>query len=453
MCEMVDARVSRLNDDVDALFEVLASVPLLGDLGVVLTDVQNANQRGYFLPDEDERLMRRYVGYLSQREVLLEIVASSKNDFSNEEVNWEERLSSFAVGFAAALVLVRAGKFIIQIAEQGEVVRKKLDDAESRYGLARKSFAYLYKNLTDPQNAWAFYEAVRFYEVHQADFEEMAAQCETMKKVSQLMQEEYGLLDYKKRDAVVSRFKYRYFSFKRRSKSGYIKAMFHLFRLSGSQIAEMKQPHIAKQSKNVDVEILDQAQSFLKPGDILITRHEDALSNLFLPGFWPHAALYIGNDREREELSISLPLDNVNVIEAKKDGVKLRQLSETLEVDAFIVIRPSLTPDEIRKALLNAIGHAGKRYDFLFDFASSNRLACTEVVYRGFHGVGNVHFDLVEKAGRMCLPAEDLINQTLDSGRFHLIGCFTSKPHGFMTGASAYQAFLAHKASLVGEVG
>jgi hypothetical protein len=100
----------------------------------------------------------------------------------------------------------------------------------------------------------------------------------------------------------------------------------------------------------------------------------------------------------------------------KKDGVRNGPAAETLEVDACVVLRPPLTAEEIETGLARAREHEGKLYDFLFDFRTADRLVCTEVVYRGFHGIGAVRFRLEETGGRLCLPAESLVDQALECG-------------------------------------
>ena len=183
--------------------------------------------------------------------------------------------------------------------------------------------------------------------------------------------------------------------------------------MMGSEIAELKIPLIKlpKAPKRVTQNIRDEIRSKLMPGDVFVTRHDDAVSNLFLPGFWPHAALWLG-------------ADDFDILEAKKDGVLLRHIEETLEVDAFVVLRPKLADVLVSEAIERARTHSGKLYDFIFDFSTSDRLVCTEVVYRGFHGIGEIDFTLEDVAGRFCLPAESLINQSISQGWMDVVAIY-----------------------------
>jgi hypothetical protein len=135
-------------------------------------------------------------------------------------------------------------------------------------------------------------------------------------------------------------------------------------------------------------------------------------------------------------------VDDARFLESKKDGVRFRPLHETLEVDACLVLRPPLETPDLARALRQAMAHEGKLYDFLFDFRASDRLACTGVIYRGFHGVGNVRYRLNEVSGRLCLPAEDLIDQSLSCGfRLHAACCVGEQ--AVLFGPAAEQAFRA----------
>ena len=53
-----------------------------------------------------------------------------------------------------------------------------------------------------------------------------------------------------------------------------------------------------------------------------------------------------------------------------------------------------------------------------FDFFRSDRLVCTEVIYRAFDGVGGISIPLRERAGRPTLSAEDLLDLAVDGGGF-----------------------------------
>ena len=396
------------------------ALPTLESIQDILEQVALAQARGYFLPDEDERLREVYSRYLAIRASLFECVHEiSEGRFSIKEESW---LPDFIIAYAAACLLVRSASFIVEIATKNPVGLKKLDEPEPRYGLKAKNFTRIYKSLTSPRRWWGFYEAVRFFQMHRDEISAYRGDTVLDPVVELLFKEEASFVT-RRNDFLKQRLSYRIHSFLRRNHLGYRKMMFGLFKMSGSAIAGLKQPFVkpAGSGKRVTSSVREQLKSFLRPGDVLVTRHDDALSNLFLPGFWPHAAFYIGSHEQRSALGVRCDTvieDELLFLEAKKDGVKLRPPEDTLQVDAFVVLRPDLTDELKADAISRCLTHAGKHYDFIFDFSTSDRLACTELVYRSYHGVGEIAFELESYAGRFCLSAEALINQAVGHGWF-----------------------------------
>jgi hypothetical protein len=188
--------------------------------------------------------------------------------------------------------------------------------------------------------------------------------------------------------------------------------------------------------------VVAQLRELLRPGDVLITRKEHALTNYFLPGYWPHAALYLGLPQQLEQMGIAshaqvaprwrrlLECDASEprrVLEAMKDGVLIRSLASPCSADAICVLRPQLAEPEIAEALTRGLFHEGKSYDFDFDFSRSDRLVCTEVVYRSYEGIGGARFQLTRRAGRLTLAAEDLIAMALERSTFAPVAAFSSQ--------------------------
>src|SRR5262249_35051290 len=119
----------------------------------------------------------------------------------------------------------------------------------------------------------------------------------------------------------------------------------------------------------------------LEPGDIFLVRHEWYLSNVGLPGFWPHAVLYIGTVEDRKKYfddadvkewvksqgqadgdfeallreknpenykASAKPLhgDVTRVIEAISEGVSFNSIEHACEADSIVVLRPRLSKGE-----------------------------------------------------------------------------------------------------------
>ncbi len=194
---------------------------------------------------------------------------------------------------------------------------------------------------------------------------------------------------------------------------------------------------------------LDELVPKLLPGDVLLIRHEWYLSNIGLPGFWPHAALYIGTPEERQRFfddekmkgwvqaqnktvgnfedllksrfpsayAKSLqPQANhpVRILEAISEGVSFTALQHAADADSLVVLRPLLPKNEKATAILRAFHYAGRPYDFNFNFATDAELVCTELVFKSYEPAKNfrgLKLPLIEMLGRPLLPANEITKQ------------------------------------------
>lgn len=420
------------------------ALPGHDDLGSELACVAAAEARGYFLPDEEELIRLRFSQYLGLRAAMLETLQELGDAAGRGEVEWSDRLPVFVAAFATGCVLIRADRYLVELAAGRPVVWKKLDEEDARAGIPRKTFTGIYQAVSHPVNLSRLLLAADFYRKHRDEIQALAADPVVGPVVALLLAEEPGI-ERRRREVLKQIVSYRWFSFLRRNRSAWKKVMFGFFEVSGRAVAELRQPGIKPSGapKRIAGDLHDALLARVKPGDVFVTRHDDALSNLFLPGFWPHAALYLGTSADLARLGIQIPAgatDGPWFLESKKDGVRIRPAEETLQVDSLVVLRPPLKEAELAEGLLRAVSHVGKPYDFLFDFRTADRMVCTEVIYRGFHGIGPVRFHLREVGGRLCLPAEEFLNQSMDCG-FRIIATGGLRGDQMLTGMAAELAF------------
>jgi hypothetical protein len=419
--------------------------------GVVLPFLEASSARGYFTPDEDEAVRVRYAQYLGVRGALLSTLAELEQACAPARGGWARQLPAFAVAFAAACLLLRQARGLAALAGVYPLLARKLDEASPLHGIPRKTFTALYRATTDPLRLARFRDAAEFYEKHRSSIAGLAADPELAGAIG-LLDEEEEWIERRKRDIFRRRIEYGWHSFLRRHRSAWKQSVFGFFEMSGRAISELRQPGVKPSGapKRVTPELRERILRLAKPGDVFVTRHDDALSNLFLPGYWPHAALFIGSEAQRSCLDLPPQYgadDPAVFLEAKKDGVRFRPADDTLEVDALVILRPPLAGTELAGALAGAMRHGGKPYDFAFDFRNADRLVCTELVYRGYHGVGGLAFHLVETGGRLCLPAEELISQVLTQG-FRVVAACGVGNEGIVSGTRAELVLHASRSAL-----
>lgn len=200
----------------------------------------------------------------------------------------------------------------------------------------------------------------------------------------------------------------------------------------------------------------DQVQSMketLEPGDILLEHREWYMTNVGIPGYWPHAALYVGTPQQRKKmlhphvavqqwvrglgvssgdfetlLAQKYPQAyrnslahtdgrEVRVIEAIASGVVFTSLEQSAYADSIAAVRPRLSHLDKAKAIYRAFTFAGKPYDYNFDFLTDAELVCSELIYKAYQPEGEkkgVKFPLTSIAGRKIMPANDIAKMYTD---------------------------------------
>ncbi|MBJ6765353.1 protein tyrosine phosphatase [Myxococcaceae bacterium JPH2] len=194
---------------------------------------------------------------------------------------------------------------------------------------------------------------------------------------------------------------------------------------------------------------VDAVLARMEPGDIVLARQNWFLSNIGLPGFWPHAELYVGTPAQlaaafdadpevrawvatlpggsgtfTEHLAHAFPAkwaeysghdahgDALRIIESISEGVSFTGPEHGLHVDYLGVMRPRLTQREKAQAILRAFTFQGRPYDFNFDFFSDQTLVCTELVWKSYapaQDMKGLVIPLVDVAGRRTLPANEIV--------------------------------------------
>jgi len=407
----------------------VAAICSLGpSAGVVLRDERvraaagTGAARRYFDPAESRVLREWMARYLTIRAALHETVWDLRPlALSRVPASPTAQRAAFAIAYAAACALVAMARMLVFDLGDSEPVRRKLDEDGLEFRYPRKTWTRIHRGLTSPRTAWRLLEARAVFNEESGEIL-AAARDAGGEPLCALLEEFAPALEVSLTDYARARWRYRLHAWRRRQSSAFQQGLFALAEVSGRVIADLRWPWHRDRVRPV---VQRRLAALLRPGDVIVSRHDHALSNLFLPGYWPHAALHVGS-REDVALRTGGAVDPVSarweeprrVLEARKDGVLLRPLDDTLAVDSVAVLRPMIEPALAARAAADALVHEGKGYNFDFDFFTEDRLVCTEVVYRALQGVGGIDIPLVERAGRPTLSAEDLVRLALDRRGF-----------------------------------
>jgi len=378
-----------------------------------------SGKRSYYTQADDDEIRRLLLTFLSYRAALLRTVWKYQR---NEDVKPEpERLRALLLHYTAAAVAYDYTGRFVQAFEGRERAIKKLNEAEPRWELPAGTYDLIRANLANAKHrrwleaGWKNYQ--RTLPAWQATgltagepYEKFHASIALAAKNTAALSS--ALVAYKV-DTALS-------EVTGVAKGGYYRASSAISTLIGD--TKIREPRHGKAL--ITPELMERLRPLLQPGDILIERRNWYMSNAFLPGYWPHSALYVGtpeqlkesgldqDTRIRDRLEAFTKRDasghGYAIIEAVSEGVVFSTVEHSIgEADSVAVLRPNLTPLQKREVIARAFGNVGKPYDFDFDFFSADKLVCTEVVYRSVNGM--INFPLADILGRKTLPAVDIV--------------------------------------------
>ena len=173
--------------------------------------------------------------------------------------------------------------------------------------------------------------------------------------------------------------------------------------------------------------------NLIKPGDILVRGYINYLDGYFIPGFFSHAGLYLGEVKEADRSHVKPGQDGrfrageQMVIHSMSEGVFMEDIINFCRCDYMVILRRNTDKEsEAGKKVIfedvfkTALGYLGEDYDFKFDFSDFTKVSCTELVYACCQGfMDDYDIKVREKRAllfikkRMIAP-DDFVNSKLD---------------------------------------
>jgi hypothetical protein len=167
----------------------------------------------------------------------------------------------------------------------------------------------------------------------------------------------------------------------------------------------------------------------LMAGDILLEKTPFRLTDKLIPGYWGHAAVWIGTESELKELGVwDDPIvaryhhqvrEGRLVVEALRSGVEMNSLEHFLNIDSIGIIRkPGLSRESRAKTIIQALRQVGKPYDFNFDVESKERVYCSKLVYLSYSGI---EWSTRKSLGRTTFTPDDVAAKAAPGGDLQLV--------------------------------
>ena len=415
------ALAAQLDADEAALRDMLAGLAGLESGAAELSADFASGERSYYKQEDNDAVRRLLLSYLAYRTALFRLVWKYQRyaNLADERL----RLRAFLCAHAAAASLYDASlRFVSGFNRSPETV-SKLNEGDAAWGVPPGLYDTVRSNLRRREFREFLKQAhAEWDRKHDAFRRAGLWSAEPYASFHAAVQRAEGAVAKLEENLWSERAGETYKEAKRFARGAHYSIQSVVATWIGDQ--KVREPH--KGQTLIGPRVLEELRGRMKPGDILLERHNWFLSNAFLPGYWPHAALYAGTAEDVRKLGLDkdgrvakklagydardVDGNPFVIVEAMSEGVIYHSFEISVgESDAVAVLRPRLPEARIREAICRAFSHAGKPYDFEFDFFTTDKIVCTELVFRSYDGA--VDFQLVDVMGRKTLPAIEIVKK------------------------------------------
>jgi hypothetical protein len=409
-----------LRADETALRDIISGVNDLERRARQLEGEFAAGQRTWYRQADDDAMRQLLLAYVNYRTALLRTVWK----YQDYEMVPEERLRlrAFLVSYTAASVIYETSlKFVAMFELSPDAVRK-LNEAEPLWNIPPGLFDTVRRSLANPDNRKLMRRAHEDYRGWEDAFSRHQLRAEpfdvfhtAIATANQTAQKLWGT-------TLIAGVATPLTDARDAGKNAVYQAQTFIANWIGD--TKVRRPRGGKPLiQPAQVRTL---RAQLKPGDVILERRNWYLSNAFLPGYWPHSALYVGTPEDLRRLGLDrdprvqkqweqfIKRDDKGheyvVIEAISEGVVFTSMEHSVgEADSAAFLRPNVSEAKLKEAIARAFSHVGKPYDFEFDFFSTDKLVCSELVFRAYDG--DIRFPLVDVMGRKTLPPVEIVRQ------------------------------------------
>jgi uncharacterized protein YycO len=401
------------------------------------TAIKDKIDRGRPLTGEDIFLINTGINeHLSLRDELVAVAESHECWLDGSEMEWEgkgitpeSRLTGVMLSLSSAMLLYDNYLLAISLFEGDSKLRRILNERDPGYKVRSAALAKITMNYDSVSNRARVRRAIRFYERETSHAAAPTAHDRESEYLRLLIEQSpsYSMVKTWSPLYVVGRKLGFLAAVTTDAMSGMEREGVSLFSMVFGNAVGLVETRRGKLYKKGDV--LADIGASLKAGDILLEKTPFRLTDKLIPGYWGHAAVWIGTEAELTELGIwNDPLvarhhDEIRqgrlVVEALRSGVEMNTLQHFLNIDSLGILRkPNQSREARATTIMLALRQVGKPYDFNFDVESKERVYCSKLVYLSY---SDIDWPTRRSLGRTTFTPDDVAAKVAKDDALQLV--------------------------------